>query len=307
VALIKRSPAKIYHYRAGYGHKSVKVAKSMGMLTLCDHSIAHPGVLEYLVSNNGHLPKKQQEIPISIFWRNILDDINQADHILVNSDFVKDTFIHQGFDSKRIHVIYLGLDDEFMEAILKSTCKNKYGKVIRFAFAGEFSQRKGADLIVQTLQRINDLDWQLEIAGGINPVIRKRYSTFFADPRVNVVGYVSRAKLAECLTNVDIFVFPSLAEGSARVIFEALACGCYVITTPNSGSIVEDGIHGALVPPDDVDALEKAMRQTFMMDRKKIAYIGANNAAHIQASFKQKDYGESLLQLYESLLNENTS
>ena len=48
------------------------------------------------------------------------------------------------------------------------------------------------------------------------------------------------------LQKADIFLFPSLVEGSAKVIFEAMASGCAVIT-PNSGSIVEHNKGGFVV------------------------------------------------------------
>ena len=44
-----------------------------------------------------------------------------------------------------------------------------------------------------------------------------------------------------------------LAEGSARVGFESLASGCFVITTPFSGTIVKDKINGFLIDAGNVN------------------------------------------------------
>lgn len=107
------------------------------------------------------------------------------------------------------------------------------------------------------------------------------------------------------MATADVFIFPSLAEGSARIVFEALACGCYVITTPNSGSIVKDGIHGALVPPGDVDTLEATIRYA-ITHPDKVAQIGKRNAELIRSRYRQKDYGDVLFQLYERLIHERT-
>ena len=52
----------------------------------------------------------------------------------------------------------------------------------------------------------------------------------------------------------DVFVFPSLFEGSAVVTYEALACGLPSIVTPNAGSVVRDGVDGFHVPAGDVGA-----------------------------------------------------
>jgi glycosyltransferase involved in cell wall biosynthesis len=53
----------------------------------------------------------------------------------------------------------------------------------------------------------------------------------------------------------DVFVLPTLEEGSALVVFEALASGLPVITTPQAGSVVRDGQDGFLVPIRDAEAL----------------------------------------------------
>ena len=59
----------------------------------------------------------------------------------------------------------------------------------------------------------------------------------------------------------DVFVFPSLFEGSAVVTYEALACGLPSVVTPEAGSVVRDGVEGFLVAPRDVLALAERMEQ----------------------------------------------
>jgi len=300
--VIRKSSAKIYHYRSGYGHHSVEVAKQEGMVVLCDHSIAHPATLEFLIGNQGNLPPKGQVGPMTKFWSNILNDVNQAGDVLVNSDFVKETFVNQGWNPGRIHVVYTGLDDEFLDAVPKRIYDIRDNEPLKLLFVGELGPRKGGELLLQALQQINDLPWQLEIIGDIDPEIKYRFGSFLADYRVTVSGFLPRLQLAEHMSRADIFVFPSLAEGSARVVFMAMACGCYVITTPNSGSIVEDGIHGLLVPPGDVDELEKAIRQALIIDRNNIYRIGKSNAEVIRTNYTQHQYGDNLFKLYGRLL-----
>ena len=55
-SVVRKTDADFYHYRSGYGHRSVIIARSKGMQVVCDHSIAHPAVLQYLVENRGQLP-----------------------------------------------------------------------------------------------------------------------------------------------------------------------------------------------------------------------------------------------------------
>jgi len=272
------------------------------MVALCDHSIAHPAVLQYLVDHQGRLPANGQKGPMDRLWQDILADIEQSDHVLVNSDFVKETFVHQGWAPERVHVIYLGVDAAFLDAIpsrVNGAGREKNG--VRLLFGGCFERRKGAEVLIQALLQLDDLPWRLEIAGPIADDIQRQYHSFLKGSRVEHKGLLSRKKLAEWMAEGGIFVFPSLAEGSARVVFEALACGCYPITTPNSGSIVEDGVHGRLIPAGDVEALAEAIRKA-LGDRGQLVEIGRRNAALVHTSYRQSDYGEKLITLYDRLV-----
>ena len=301
-AFIRKSSAHIYHFRSGYGHLSAKIAKRQGMILLCDHSIAHPSICEFLVKNQGRFPLGDKNRNIGRFWSAILKDIDQSDHILVNSDFVKDTFIHQGWKEDLVHVIYTGIDNNFLNIIPKRDYCVDSSRPLRLMFAGDLGPRKGGEFLINALKNINDLPWQLEIVGSIDPVIRAKFVDFLSDQRVTISGYLSRIELAKHMSNAEVFLFPSLAEGSARVVFMALASGCFVITTPNSGSIVQNDIHGMLVGPGDVGALEMAIRKSLAMDRNKIRQIGKKNAEVIRSNYTQDQYGDRLLALYQTLI-----
>ncbi len=294
------SQAKLYHYRTGYGHCSASAARQKGMATLADHSIAHPAVLAHLVDNVGRLPPEGEQGRIAPLWAEIMDDLRHADRVLVNSHFVKDTFLHQGWDPERIEVLYQGLDDAFFD-LLPTRRQPAADASLRLVFAGAFEQRKGADHLAAALSALDDLPWTLELVGPMDDVMAVRHRAFLADPRVQVVGRVNRRELAGRLSAADIFLFPSLAEGSARVVFEALATGCYVITTANSGSIVEDGVHGALVEPDDPSTTEDALRQA-NSDRARMRNIGLNNAEVVRDHYRQADFGDALMAIYDRVL-----
>jgi len=292
--------ARIYHYRAGFGGESVEVAKQRGLFALCDHSIAHPTVLQALVENMGLLPPPTAAIEISPFWNQVRRDIERADAVLVNSTFVENTLKHVGFDGARVHVIYLGIDDSFLSQV--PTRESAPGE-FRLLFAGSFEKRKGAETLIGALDRMDGAPWRMEIAGHLDSEIVRRNPKFFADPRVTCLGVLSRRQLAKAMSRAHVFVFPSLAEGSARVIFEALACGCYVITTPNSGSIVENGVHGSIVPPGDQSSLAHAVEEAYR-HQDSICEIGSRNARLVESKYRQRDYGEQLSRLYRSLLGE---
>jgi glycosyltransferase involved in cell wall biosynthesis len=301
--IIQKTEAKLYHYRSGFGHQSVQLAKQKGMITLCDHTIAHPSVLQFLIDNQGKMPGAAQHLYIDRLWAKILEDVNQADHVVVNSDFVKQTFINQGWNPERVHVVYLGVDQKFFQTVpIRQHHTLDKTQPIKLLFAGLFGARKGAKVLIQALMALTDLPWQLEIVGEIEPVIAEKYREFLSSPDIKHIGIVPRDRLAQYMVNANVFIFPSLAEGSARVIFEALACGCFIITTPNSGSIVQHNISGLIVPPGDPTALENAIRQVINTDRSQIATVGHQNAELVRQNYQQSNYGDALCNLYNQFL-----
>jgi glycosyltransferase involved in cell wall biosynthesis len=291
--------ARIYHYRAGFGGASVEAAKKCGMFLLCDHSIAHPATVDALVRNMGRMPLREDTVNVGVFWEYVLRDIERADAVLVNSRFVEDTFRVSGHDRCPNHVIYLGVDDAFLDQVPQRVSASGDFRVL---FAGYFEKRKGAEIVMDALERIGNLPLQLEIAGRVSPEIADRARIFFSNPRVKYLGLLSRKDLALAMSRAEVFIFPSFAEGSARVVFEALACGCYVVTTPNSGSIVEDGVHGAIVPPGDSNSLAEAIEFAYQ-HRSAVADIGRSNALCVRSNYRQCNYGDELATLYGQLLN----
>jgi glycosyltransferase involved in cell wall biosynthesis len=290
--------ARLYHYRAGFGGKSVEVAKKRGMFALCDHSIAHPATVEALVRNAGHVTRPDEERNLSPFWRHILQDIRQADAVLVNSDFVECTFRIAEKSCPPIHVIYLGVDDSFLKLIPPRT---NTANELRMLFAGSFEKRKGVESLLAALKNLHNFPWKLEIAGDLGNDAGRELAECAKDPRITYIGLLSRKELAQAMSRADVFVFPSLAEGSARVVFEAMACGCYVITTPNSGSIVRDGIHGKIIMPGDNESLSRAIEYAHS-NRDEIAEIGSKSAFLVREQYTQRIYGEKLSDLYAEIL-----
>ena len=300
-ALRKTRPV-LYHYRCCYGGKSVEVARRLGIPVLCDHSVAHPRVADYLVDHEGVFPP--QDGRDHIVWplsRQADEDLARADHVLVNSDFVKETCVHAGMDPARVHVVYLGVDDKFLATCPASDEGQIPGRPPRLLFAGGWQVRKGVRTLMTALDGL-DVPWELDVIAGLDPEFRSdpQYLAFAARSNVRVVGTVPRAELAAHMARHTIFVFPSYCEGSARVIFEAMACGCAIVTTPNSGSVVEDGVHGRIVPPGDVAALREAVAW-MLRNPAAVAEMGRRNARLVVSRYRQSDYADAVEKIYDRL------
>ena len=90
----EKSPI-IYHVRSGFGGSSIMMAKKLGYKVVVDHSIAHPDFLRTLQKNTS----QSKEYVFSMDNR-IRRDLNMADLVVVNSDFVAETFLKANFQGK---------------------------------------------------------------------------------------------------------------------------------------------------------------------------------------------------------------
>ena len=104
--------------------------------------------------------------------------------------------------------------------------------------------------------------------------------------------------MAEEFARADIVVLPSLAEGSAGVTYEALAAGVPIVTTPEAGSVVRDGIEGRIVPSRDPETLANAITE-IIEDRPRRERM-AHAARERAQEFTLERYGERLIAALQS-------
>jgi glycosyltransferase involved in cell wall biosynthesis len=115
---------------------------------------------------------------------------------------------------------------------------------------------------------------------------------------LNFLGRTSPEKIAEEFACADIVVLPSLAEGSAGVIYEALAAGLPIVTTPEAGSVVRDGIEGRIVPSRDPETLANVIAE-IVEDRQKRERM-AHAARERAQEFTWERYSERLITALKS-------
>ena len=133
-----------------------------------------------------------------------------------------------------------------------------HGASCTFLFAGGITQRKGIKYLLEAWRRVRRPGWRLQLLGPL-PAERGPLLPYLDE--VECLGRIAHAEVPARMAAADVFVFPSLFEGSAVVTYEALACGLPSIVTAEAGSVVRDGREGVIVPIRDVDALAVAMER----------------------------------------------
>lgn len=127
----------------------------------------------------------------------------------------------------------------------------------RVLFAGSLSLRKGVHYLNQAAALIQKLDPAIKFvfAGSVKPEVR----ALMNGGNIELLGQISRERLAREFLTADVFAFPSLAEGSAGTALEALAAGLPLITTRSAGADFPDGEAGIYVEERNAEQLAQAI------------------------------------------------
>ncbi|WP_082101619.1 glycosyltransferase family 4 protein [Demequina rhizosphaerae] len=258
--LQRHNSGDVYHVRAGYGGSSIAVARSRGMAVVCDHSIAAPKAIDRYV------PQAPPAKLMPRMWHAMQRDIEAADRILVNSDFVAETFEEVGVDRAHVSVAYTPVDPIFAAYLDAAAGARSTTPTVTFAGTAEY--RKGIDSVIAVIRRMRGAPVKWQIIGDWSAdaawLRRELPENAIVEPKL------PRKELAARLAQSDVFLFPSRAEGSARVVAEALRAGCQVVTTRTSGSAARHAIDGrVLARADDVEGLTAAVDEQIRLSREE--------------------------------------
>lgn len=292
--------ADIFHVRSGAGQGgAIRTARAHGMRVLTDHSIAHPAYIDEVLSpEHRRLGLPYETWATNGLWTTVLRDCHEADRILVNSDFVKRTFVERGFSQDRIDVAYLGVKEQFFSLKRDYSIKGP----VRLLFTGNFGIRKGVATLLESVRilRRQGLDVRLRLVGNLSDgstCLRDSDSEFFTH-----TPFVPPEQLSHALAEADMFVFPTLVEGSSRSAMEAAAAGLPLVTTENCGlPLSAEKQEVVYVPLSNADRLATAVSE-LASDEFRRSQIGRRGASRIQQDFTWPLYGAQLIQIYSNLL-----
>ena len=217
----------------------------------------------------------------------------EADLITVPSEFVKGTFIEEGTPSTKIRVVPYGVSlQEF------HPCGSPPEDRFRLLFVGQFTVRKGVPYLLKAFREFKHPNKELVVVGHVPNEIRELIASIGIE---NVVfkGAVPRTEVKRYMSTAHALVLPSIEEGLALVQGQALACGCPVIATPNTGSenLFRDGVEGLIVEARSVSALVRAFEQ-LAEDPNLRRSMSESSLSRVKEFGGWADYAESMIKVF---------
>ncbi len=249
----------LFHSWSGDCLRSLQVAKQLGIPSIVEIPTWHrDGGKQKTYPDK---PATAGDVSTIERWKNRLllqrkrfvREYEIADLLLVLSTRAAHTFRVRGFPEEKLFYLPRGVDVERFKP-------GTPPKTFRAIFAGALIRRKGIQHVLEAWHRLNLSNAELWLVGFVHEEAKPFLKEFWRD-NIRVVGFVRDPE--NYLNQGTIHVFPSQWEGSAKVTYEAAACGLPQITTYEAGDVVRNGIEGIIVKPGDVDAIAAALEHLY--------------------------------------------
>jgi glycosyltransferase involved in cell wall biosynthesis len=159
----------------------------------------------------------------------------------------------------------------------------------RILFAGTAELRKGIHYFAAATHDLKAHRWDFRVAGGVSDQIRRLPEC----SGLNFLGRLSRREMIGELLSADVMVLPTLAEGSATVVNEALALGLPVITTDSAGSMISNDENGLLVRERDAAGLALGIKS--IVTNRSYRQVLALSAKQVYPSLSEASWSNRLL------------
>jgi len=292
---ITTDPANILFSESVISLKTLKKAKQKSIIAVLDRTNTH---VEYQFETIKREYAKW-DIPGQFGNQGIvargIQEYTEADYICCLSSFVKKSFLLKGIPEKKLLLVPSGID------IRKYKITKQKNQAFTIIFCGQLSVKKGVHYLLQAFYELDLKDTELWLIGSIYPDIKK-FLAQYSNPRIKLTGNIPSSQIPEYFSQGHLYVMPSLEEGLAKVVMEAMACGLPVIATPNTGAedVIREGIDGFIVPVCDVEALKQKILY-FYENREKIDLMGKNARERILSDFTIEKYAERLIQTLKNL------
>jgi glycosyltransferase involved in cell wall biosynthesis len=250
----------LFHSWSGDCLRSLQVAKKRGIPSIVEIPTWHrdggknkagrPKTAESKHTGHGFQRWKAR---LLLERKRFIEEYHLADLLLVLSERAAHTFRVRGFPEEKLFYLPRGVDVERFKPGDRPT-------KFRAVFAGALIKRKGIQHVLEAWHRLNLPDAELWLVGHVHEEAKPFLKQFWRD-NIRVVGFVRDPE--NYLNQGTIHVFPSQWEGSAKVTYEAAACGLPQITTREAGDVVRDGVEGIIVRPGNVEAVAAAVEHLY--------------------------------------------
>jgi glycosyltransferase involved in cell wall biosynthesis len=218
--------------------------------------------------------------------------LRAVDAFLVPGAASRDYLVRLGVPTTRITVAPNAVDP----AIFGDAQRRRAGGPVRLLGVGRLAPEKGFDTLLEAAAGL-PVEILLAGTGPEEPRLRR-----LAGPNVTFLGQLERDALPALYADADVVVMPSRSDPWGMVLNEAALAGRALVSTDAAGAaheLIEDGVNGFRVPPDDVAALREALRRLVEDDAFRVA--AGSRSRELAAGFTPEAWADTVARLVAGL------
>lgn len=234
-------------------------------------------------------PKALRRAQAALMKRVFQWAVRQAPYVI----YVTEHFLQENYPSrgKTIHCsnVELGPADEGRLRRKLERLADASQRIIRLGTTSTYDVGyKGQEYVIQALGILRKEGYRLEyelVGDGDPTFLRAEARRHGVEDQVRFLGRLPHNQVFDWLEGIDLYVHPSLQEGLARAIIEAMSCACPAVVSDAGGSA--ELIQASYVfPKRDLSALLVALRKILNGELMEQAQINFN---------KSKEYDREVL------------
>ena len=227
------------------------------------------------------------------------ENLIAADKILMASHFVKKSILNR-INSKnleqKIQIIPYGASAADFNYRMRTYQK---GKKLSLLIVANISKRKGTDYLIKAMESLQGESVQLNMIGAPDTGGGILLDKIKQENNINYYGKIPHAEIHKFFDQSDVFVLPSLAEGSSLSVYEAIAAGMPCIVTENVGSVIEDKKDGLIIEAKSSKAIVDAILY-FLDNPSEVERMSVNTQKTIK-EFSWSEYEKKIGDFYRKI------
>lgn len=230
------------------------------------------------------------------------EELALADIVVGPGSFVMDSLPDWAKDKKRI-VSPFGSPMSNLSKGMPSKKTSRTERPLRVLFVGSMGQRKGLGDLFNAIKTLNTKSVELVVLGSLLAPMEFYKKEF---PLFTYEATRSHSEVLELMQSCDIFCLPSIVEGRALVMQEAMSQGLPLIITPNTGGedlIIEEET-GFLVPIRSPEKIAEKINW-FLEHRNQLPNMSNKAKRHAQKYTWQK-YGQTIVSVLQNELQKSS-
>lgn len=282
-----------------------KVAAGNPVVVVTSHGVEQRGwelaIEELRLGREGPPVKTRLIYPLTSLWQSRLG-LSRADHIFCLNEEDREylmQWLHLPAD--KITRIYPAADPLFTRA---AEGRN-YDRASRLLFAATWRKNKGIADLIPSFISLAGCHPRLELAvlgAGVPQRTVQAAFPLALRARVSCIQTSNEAETAAAFASADIYLLPSLFEGTPLTLIEAMMSGMPIVTTDTCGmkDVIQDGKNGLLVPIRSPEAIMAAVKR-LISDAALRARLGMSAQEEATEKYTWDRVAAPIREVYEQL------